>query len=514
MTISRAMFEKPLVEIVDAACDRFSEQVCLQFGEEVFTYGQVKALSIEIAEALQGSGFKQGMHGAIYSLNSAISFVVALGIIRAGGVWLPVNPRNSVADNLKILNKLGCNAIFYQQAFEDTVGEIDQSRTALVVAQSILELDDWLRVSPRQAVVRNDSLSNTITMPTTGGTTGEPKAVMLSERNMRALSYAMSHYMSISDPREEIVLLCAAPMTHVGGRIVLTSMATGCRFVILDKVDPQEILTAIEREKVTDFFLPPTAIYALLAQPNVRDIDYSSLRSLAYGSAPISLDKLKEALDVFGPVMTGGFGQTECPMMITKLLHSEHFVDGQLAPDARLRSVGRASVISEVAILDDDANPLPQGELGEIGVKGDMVCEGYFNDPDETARMRKNGWHLTGDIGVMDKAGYVCIVDRKKDMIVTGGFNVYSSEVEQALALIDGVDMAVVIGVPSEYWGEEVKALICRASGSDISEQEIIAKCKTDIGGVKTPKSIEFVTDFPKTPLGKIDKKALKNQYR
>ncbi|BFM15760.1 AMP-binding protein [Maricurvus nonylphenolicus] len=511
MTIDRANYDKPIIHIVDEACERYCDRVCLQYGEETYTYGEVQALSIQYASALQGAGFQQGMHAAIYSLNSAKAFVLTLAIIRAGGVWIPVNPRNSVADNIKVLNKLGCDAIFYQREFVDVIEGIKPAHGHMLVSEDIDQVEAWLDGAKQVTVCRKDDVDNIITMPMTGGTTGVPKGVMLSDLNFRALSYAMAYVMR--NWKRDPVYMVAAPMTHVGGRIVLATMSTGCRFVILDKVDPQEILHTIEREGITDFFLPPTAIYSLLAQPNVRDFDFSSLEAITYGSAPISEVKLREAIDVFGPVMTGGFGQTECPMMISNFPREDHIIDGKPAEDGRLRSVGKASVISELAILDDDANELPLGELGEIGVKGDMVSPGYFNAPEESAKIRKNGWHLTGDIGYLNDDGFLFIVDRKKDMIITGGFNVYSSEVENALSSIKGVAQAAVIGVPSEHWGEEVKAFICLEEGRVLPEADIIAQCKADIGSVKSPKSIDFVDVLPTTPLGKVDKKQLKARY-
>ena len=195
----------------------------------------------------------------------------------------------------------------------------------------------------------------------------------------------------------------------------------------------------------------------------------------------------------------------------------EHYVDGdvngEIAPDSRLRSVGRASIISEVAIVDDDVQPLPQGERGEIAVKGGMVSEGYYQAPEETAKIRKNGWHLTGDIGYLDEDGFLFIVDRKKDMIITGGFNVYSSEVEQTVSAIPGIAGVAVIGVPDEHWGEAVVAVVQLEAGATVTADEIISDSKEKIGSVKAPKRVEFVVDFPKTPIGKIDKKAIRDQY-
>jgi len=257
---------------------------------------------------------------------------------------------------------------------------------------------------------------------------------MLSNRNFCALQWAMT---SASKGRSGVTLI-AAPMTHVAGRAAICSLSSGQRMVILDKVDLQSILHAIQEQRITDLFLPPTGVYALLDLPNIRDFDCYSLQRYSYGSAPISIPRLKEALQVFGPVMSGGFGQTECPMFISRLEPEEHFenddVNGGFACDARLRSVGRATSISSIAIVDDSGMQLPAGELGEIAVKGPMVSEGFYQSPQETAKIRVNGWQLPSDVGYLDSEDFLYIVDRKKDMISSGGFNVYSTEVEQTIA--------------------------------------------------------------------------------
>lgn len=509
--------DRSFLTILDEAFSRHADHVCISCKGETHTYAEVDRKSARIANVLLEHGFKPGMKGAVYALNSADGFIATIGIIRLGGVWVPVNPRNPADENVAAMLNLECQAVFYEGIFAAPVAEMLGKSTLNPIKVCLNDLPgelpylaDWIKaaseVTPEIAIKPSDLLS----IPLTGGTTGVPKGVMLNDANFCALDYFMSTF---SCAREHPVWLCAAPMTHAGGRIALSSMSLGGTFVILDKVDPQEILQTIEREKITDMFLPPTAIYSLLDQPNVQDFDLTSLKQIGYASAPIAIDQLKEAIRIFGPVMVGGFGQTECPMSISSLRQEEHFVGGELAPDKRLASVGRATPISTIAILDDCGKEQPAGEPGEIAVKGPMVSPGYYNNPEETAKVRLNGWHLTGDIGYLDEDGFLYIVDRKKDMIISGGFNVYSAEVERCLMGMPSVTLAIVIGIPSEKWGEEVRAQVILEEGASLSKAHIIAYAKERLGSVKAPKNIEFVEDFPRTSIGKIDKKKIRARY-
>lgn len=509
-------FRRSFLDVLDKAFTQNAERICIRFHGDSYTYAEVGKASARIANALLANGFVPGMKGAVYALNSAVGFIATLGIIRAGGAWIPVNPRNSMEDNVKVMLQFECHALFYQHSFEAAIMEVRKQSSGGAIAVNLDQgtghapcLADWVTgysdVAPAVEVKPDDLVS----IPLTGGTTGMPKGVMLSHSNFCAYDYAMRRGMNAGDA----VWLCAAPMTHVGGRIAISSLSCGSKFVILDQVDIQEIMAVIEREKITDMFLPPTAIYTWLEQPNIGDFDYSSLRRIGYGSAPMSLDKLRQAIKVIGPVMQNGFGQTECPMFIATFPPEEHLIDGEIAPDSRLASVGRATPISELAIFDDDGKELAPRELGEIGVRGPGVSLGYYQAPEETAKIRRNGWHLTGDIGYLDEEGYLFIVDRKKDMIISGGFNVYSTEVEQALMAIPGVSIASVIGVPSEKWGEEVKALVQLETGSDLDARQLLAIAKERLGSVKAPKSVDIVDEFPRTSVGKIDKKLLRAPY-
>jgi acyl-CoA synthetase (AMP-forming)/AMP-acid ligase II len=314
------------------------------------------------------------------------------------------------------------------------------------------------------------------------------------------------------------VNLAAAPMTHTAGLLSLPCTALGGTVVIVTKPDPALLLAVIPKYKVTEFFLPPTVIYRLLDIPDLnKKVDFSSLKYLMYGAAPMSVEKLKQAIEIIGPVMLGGYGQTECPASIAYLRPDEHFgVDGRIAPDARLSSVGRPNPLIRVEIMNDANAILPQGETGEICVRGDLVMKGYYEAPDKTAETIIEGWLHTGDIGHLDAEGYLHITDRKKDMIITGGFNVYPSEVEQVIWSHPAVQDCAVIGVPDQKWGEAVKAAVELNAGQAASQQlaeELVALCKEKLGPVKAPKSVEFVATLPRSPVGKVLKKDLRAGY-
>ncbi len=510
-------FNHSFLPVLTEAFTNHADKTCVSFQGTRFTYAEIGRASSQVPNQLIAEGFRPGMKGAVYSLNSALSFIATLGIIRAGGTWIPVNPRNSGKDNQQILGQFGCDALFYQVEFAATINNFINTHPVDTVVcldghtSAHPRFDPWLSSASSTTPAVQTQPTDIITIPQTGGTTGLPKGVMLSNRNFCALTYGLQNRNSGRATRS----LVAAPMTHAAGRGAVCGLASGVMTVILESLDPQVFLKTIETERITDTFLPPTGIYTLLDQANISEFDLSSLQYFSYGSAPISTVRLKEALRTFGPVMLGGFGQTECPMFISRMEPHEHFanndIHGDLATDERLRSVGRATVISELRIVDDDGKAQPPRELGEIAVKGPMVSEGYYENPEETAKIRVNGWHLTGDIGFLDEDSFLYIVDRKKDMIITGGFNVYSTEVEQSLMQQEGIQLAAVIGIPDEQWGEAVAAYVVLQPGAQLSADDIIAAAKAEIGSVKAPKQVMFRTDFPRTPIGKIDKKKLRD---
>ena len=367
-------------------------------------------------------------------------------------------------------------------------------------------LDDWLDGAgdePFEVAAADDIAM----IAGTGGTTGQPKGVMLSGRNLETMS-ALTLMSYPFDGRP--VYLALAPLTHAAGVLCFPILALGGRIVIMPKADLGEFLDLIERRRVTHTFLPPTLIYMLLENPKLGATDRSSLQCFWYGAAPISVARLEEAIAKIGPVMAQLFGQTEAPMMISTMAPRDHFnADGTIARE-RLASAGRPTPLTQLAVMDEHGRLLPRGERGEIVVRGSLVMEGYYKNPDATAEVTRFGWHHTGDIGYLDEENFLYIVDRAKDMIITGGFNVYSIEVEQALLQHPDVMDSAVFGLPDSKWGERVAAVVQVHAGRSLAAEELIAFVKGRIGSVKAPKQVDIWPDLPRSKVGKVLKKEIR----
>jgi acyl-CoA synthetase (AMP-forming)/AMP-acid ligase II len=298
--------------------------------------------------------------------------------------------------------------------------------------------------------------------------------------------------------------LALAPLTHAAGVLCFPVLALGGRIVVMRAPDLGRFLELVETERITHTFLPPTLIYMLLGHEAIGRTDLSSLQCFWYGAAPMSTARLTEALDVIGPVMAQLFGQSEAPMMVSMLPPSEHF-DGDRIATRRLASAGRPAPLVQVAIMDSETGVLlPDGERGEIVVRSSLVMAGYYKNQEATAEASRFGWHHTGDVGYLDDEGYLFIVDRLKDMIITGGFNVYSAEVEQALMQHPSVRDCAVIGLPDEKWGERVEAVVELKPGQAIEPAELIAFVKERIGSVKAPKRVQLWAELPRSRVGKV----------
>ncbi|WP_431228984.1 class I adenylate-forming enzyme family protein [Burkholderia contaminans] len=487
--------------------------------DEVFTFEAIGTLSCRIANGLLDAGIRRETVGAVWATNHPVAWTCTLGMWRAGMAWMPVNPRASLDESRMLLDGFDCEVLFFQKAFAAAVAEVKAAlpRIRLTVCiDGVVEgaqtLEQWCEGRSSRPPEIDYDLDDTVAVMPTGGTTGLPKGVMNTHRSFQTFC---AQFMVACSYRsdERIVNLAAAPMTHTAGVLSLPCTARGGTVVVLTKPDPVALLDAIARHRVTEFFLPPTVIYRLLDLPDVEYRDYSSLKYFICGAAPMSVEKLKRAISIFGPVMMEAYGQTEAPGSIAIKRPEENLLDGKPAGDERLSSCGRPAVLTRVAIMNERSEPLAAGETGEICVRGDLVMKGYYKNPEKTAEAIVDGWLHTGDVGHLDAHGYLRITDRKKDVVITGGFNVYPSEVEQVIWAHPAVQDCAVIGVPHDEWGEAVKAVVELNPGMVVDEDELIALCKERLGSVKTPKSVDFIDSLPRSPNGKVLKKDLRARY-
>lgn len=486
-----------LVDYLDKGASLGRDAPCLVEGSQSLSYGEVQDLSWSVAGALAAAGVRPGDKVGILSANNARAFACVFGIARLGAVWCPINPRNETAENRALLELFDCDCLLYHSAFEPMVAQLDLRHTVCLDRDD--DFVEWL--AQRDPIDQSDPPGDLAMLVGTGGTTGRPKGVMLTARNLETMTaLTLMGYPFAGRP----AYLALAPLTHAAGVLCFPVMALGGRIVVMPKPDVGGFLELIERERITHTFLPPTLIYMLLGHERIATTDLSSLQCFWYGAAPMSTARLTEALEVIGPVMAQLFGQTEAPMMVSVLPPAEHFdADGSVAT-RRLASAGRPSPLVQVAIMDEHGRLLPAGERGEIVVRGSLVMAGYYKDPEATAQASRFGWHHTGDVGYLDDEGYLFIVDRLKDMIITGGFNVYSAEVEQALMQHPAVRDCAVIGLPDDKWGERVEAVVELKPGQVVVTGDLIAFVKERIGSVKAPKHIEVWTELPRSRVGKV----------
>jgi fatty-acyl-CoA synthase len=496
-----------IADYLDKGASLGADRPCLTTDGVSMTYGEVQQLSHRIAAALVASGVGPGEKVAILSGNDPVAFTALAGISRAGAVWCPINPRNEASENRELLDLFDCTTLVFQASYAPLVerirGDLPGIHTWVCLDGTVDDAVGW-----DDFLARGDGgpsevgpIDDVAAIVGTGGTTGRPKGVMLTGHNLET----MSAITLMSYPFEgRPVYLALAPLTHAAGVLCFPVLALGGEIVIMRSPDVGGFLHLVEQHGVTHTFLPPTLIYMVLGHPALESADLSSLQCFWYGAAPMSAARLEEALTRIGPVMAQLFGQTEAPMMISVLPPADHFrPDGSIAQE-RLSSAGRPAPLVTVAILDEHGAVLPPGRTGEICVRSSLVMAGYYKNDAATAEASAHGWHHTGDIGLIDDDNYLFIVDRAKDMIITGGFNVYSIEVEQAVMEHPAVQDCAVIGLPDDKWGERVVAVLQMREGASVAAGELTAFVKQRIGSVKAPKQVEIWADLPRSKVGKV----------
>ena len=499
------------------------EGVAFVAGDRRWTHDEFRRLTSRIGNALVRSGAKPGARMAVLAVNDPMAWACVVGGWRAGLAWVPLNPATPAEELAGLLTRFRADIVFFHALFAPMVAALRPHLPGVGTwvcidgsSDGIPSLEAFTEDSSEEPPVVPIDPEDIAGVSPTGGTTGVPKGVLTTHRGIMA---SMSHLAAgLSYPEAIVpVNLAAAPMTHSAGLLTLPTTARGGTVVVLTKADAPSLVQAIAANGVTEVFLPPTVIYRLLDAADQVAPAMRSLHYMLYGAAPMSVEKLKRAIAVFGPIMFGGYGQTEAPLTISSFTPAEHFIGGklggELVADSRLASVGKPGPLVRVRILDDQGTVLEADERGEICVQGDLLMAGYDSDPEQTAATIIDGWLHTGDIGFLDEDGYLSITDRKKDMIVSGGFNVYPIEVEQVLWSHPAVEDCAVIGVPDADWGEAVKAVVEFTPGVSATPEELIALCKQKLGSQRAPKSVDIVETLPRSAAGKVLKRELRAPY-
>ena len=493
---------------------RHASKTAVVIGERAYTYKELDDMSSHLAAHLAASGVAKQDRVAIL-LRNCIEYVVTdLAIIKLGAVKVPLNEMLSRDDVAYMVGHSGAKAVVVHSSLIDKLDETELAHTAL---GHRLEVDDigggvteghsaWLTLYAGalqgfewQEVGPDD----TALILYTGGTTGRPKGVMHSHGAM--MINGLSHIVH-GEITEGEKLLLISPLPHSAGFFLQTALLQGATAYVQSKFDPQAVLETISKEGISWTFMVPTMIYRVLDAYEPSKHNMATLRTLIYGAAPITKVRLREVLDKFGPILLQLFGQTEVPNFATKLSKADHL------DEKFLGSCGQPIITSDVRIGDEKGDSLPFGEVGEIMARSPYTLSCYYNAPDKTAEVYAGEWVKTGDVGYQIDTGHVFIVDRSKDMIISGGMNVYSSEVENVVQEFPGVKQVMVIGIPHDDWGEAVCAAVVPAD-TGLDEEALIVFCKDKLAAYKVPKTIDIVDEIPLTAYGKPDKKALRVKY-
>jgi long-chain acyl-CoA synthetase len=508
-----------LPQLIRTNVQRNGDGIATRFKGRDRTWHALQERVARLASGLQSRGVGEGDRVAILALNSDRYLEFYFGVSWAGAVFVPVNNRLAPAEFVHWLNDSGSRVLFLDDAYLGAVAEI---RKRLETVRDFVYMGEG---EPPEGYLAYEELLNAqAPVPAsrragddmaglfyTGGTTGKSKGVMLSHRN---LTYNVLQARPFIEVGAGDRFLHAAPMFHLAdGFFMLLGTTMGCTNVIVPGFEPNLVLQTLQDEKITTALLVPTMINMVVNHPEISRYDLGSLRRLVYGASPMPEAVIRKAMEVIpGVDFYQAYGQTEASPVITVMGPEYHVTAGPNA--GKLKGAGRVVAGIDLAILDDEDREVPVGEVGEICIRGDNVMLGYWNLPETTEETLRGGWLHTGDGGRLDDEGMLFIVDRVKDMIVSGGENVYSAETEQAVYAHPAVAECAVIGIPHESWGEQVHAVVRLKDGYSLTAQDLIEHCKSLIAGYKCPKSIEFREEpLPLSGAGKILKKDLRAPY-
>ncbi|MCH9826417.1 MAG: long-chain-fatty-acid--CoA ligase [Gammaproteobacteria bacterium] len=490
------------------------ERTALIDGAGKLSFGELDAISDRIAAAL-AARLDTVKHVGFLGKNSSRYFQVLFGAAKAGWAVTPLNWRLPPAELAPIIDDAQCSLVWVDHDFAAVFGETASRcrQTCEMVAFDSSSAEDaallsWLASSPSREPEPRIHPDDTVALIYTSGTTGCPKGVQLTHRTFAGIRLC-EHLEPALDFQDGDVMLTVMPVFHlVGTGLSVQALYNGAAVSLLPALEPEKLLELIERDRPSICALVPTAIQMMLDHPKAKTTDFSSLRLVMYAGSPISAALLKRAMAEMKCKLMQFYGSTEASGALTLLRPEQH----DLHNEEKLKSCGTPLPLIEFRVVDDQGQEVPDGQRGEFMVRGPNMFRGYWNAPEASRAVLKDGWYRTGDAGYRDKDGLLYIVDRVKDMIVTGGENVYSAEVEQVLYKHPAVKTCAVVGLPDERWGERITAVIIPASGEPPDAAAIIAHCREHIAGYKVPKEIRFVDSLPVTPTGKVQKRMLREQ--
>ena len=487
------------------------DRLAMREEDRVFTYAELEDRTAKVATALLAAGLKKGDRIAWIGKNSDLYFTLFFGAARAGIVMAPIGWRLSPTEWAYIVNDTQAKMVFAGPGFdtlaEQLAGKLDHVPAIVSAAEARAMIDQTVR-----APFEPSGTDEAVLQLYTSGTTGNPKGAVLSNRNLFALR---KHSNELDLPytkwEDDEAVLVAMPCAHIGGTgLGIMALGAGLPGIVLAEFNPEGVFDAVENHGVTRFFIVPAALHMLLLHPRCASVDFSRLKYILYGAAPIPLELLRQCIKMFGAQFIQAYGMTETTGTICMLPPEDHDPEG----NARMRSAGKPLPGVEIHILGPDGAQVATGEVGEIVTRSSNNMIGYWNLPDATAKsMTADGWIHTGDAGYLDADGYLFIHDRMKDMIISGGENIYPAEVESAIFGHPAVQEVAVIGIPDEKWGETVKAVCVPKPGMSVDEADIIAWARERIAPFKCPRSIDVIEALPRNASGKILRKDLRAPY-